>query len=150
MRWTVRARAVGFLATSLVTGLAAGRLAPAAEPAGSEVLDLLQISAAEGRRLVGGEIVSYPVSEFSERELAVGLAMFVPGPVSRVAEYLTSGQVIARDTTISEFGIVPEPTANELLPGTPLVRGERDEAGSLLEDRKSTRLNSSHSSISYA
>ena len=147
MRWTVRARAVGFLATSLVTGLAAGRLAPAAEPAGSEVLDLLQISAAEGRRLVSGEIVSYSVSEFSERELAVGLAMFVPGPVSRVAEYLTSGQVIARDTTISEFGIVPEPTGTEPLPGTPLVRGERDEAGSLLEASPGTRFNLSAAEI---
>jgi hypothetical protein len=141
MRWTMRARAIGILATSLVTGLAAARLAPAAEPAGSEVLDLLQISALDRRRLVIGEIVSYPVSELSERELAVGLAVFVAAPASRVAEYLTSGQVIARDATIADFGIVPEPMATEPLPGTPLVKSEREEAGSLLDVAPGTRFN---------
>jgi hypothetical protein len=122
MRWTVRASAVGILATGLVSGLAVARVTPAAEPAGSEVLDLLQIPSDQRRRLVTGEIVSYPVSEFSERELAVGLAIFVQASLGRVAEYLTSGQLIARDGTISEFGIVAEPTRAEPLPGSPLVK----------------------------
>jgi len=138
---------VGILATSLVSGLAVARVTPAAEPAGSEVLDLLQVPSDQRRRLVTGEIVSYPVSEFSERELAVGLAIFVQAPLGRVAEYLTSGQVIARDSTISEFGIVAEPTGTEPLPGSPLVKGERDEAGNLLDASPGTRFNLSAAEI---
>ena len=143
----VRARALGILAASLVAGLTAARLAPAAEPAGSEGLDLLQVAPDQRRRLVVGEVLSYPVSEFSERELAVGLAIFVQAPLGRVAEYLSSGQVIARDSTISEFGIMAEPTGTEPLPGSPLVKGERDEAGNLLDASPGTRFNLSAAEI---
>jgi len=142
-----RARALGILAAGLVAGLTAARLAPAAEPAGGEVLDLLQVAPDQRRRLVVGEVLSYPVSEFSERELAVGLAMFVQAPLGRVAEYLTSGQVITRDSTISEFAIVAEPTGSEPLPGSPLVKGERDEAGNLLDASPGTRFNLSTAEI---
>src|SRR3989442_8216153 len=147
MRWMVRARALGILAASLVAGLTAARLAPAAEPADSEGLDLLQVAPDQRRRLVVGEILSYPVSEFSERELAVGLAIFVQAPLGRVAEYLSSGQVIARDSTISEFGIMAEPTGTEPLPGSPLVKGERDEAGEPLDASPGTRFNLSPAQI---
>jgi len=51
-----RARALGILAAGLVAGLTAARLAPAAEPAGGEVLDLLQVAPDQRRRLVVGEV----------------------------------------------------------------------------------------------
>jgi hypothetical protein len=147
MRSTIRATALGILVAGLVAGLATARPAPAAEPAGSEVLDALQVPADQRRRLVVGEVLSYPVSEFSERELAVGLVMFLQAPLGRVAEYLSTGQVIARDSTISEFGIVAEATGTEPLPGSSFAKGDRDEAGALLDASPGTRFNLSAAEI---
>ncbi len=41
------------------------------------------------------------MAERSDRELAVGLTIFVPAPLARVVEYLDSGQIIPQDGTIS-------------------------------------------------
>jgi hypothetical protein len=59
---------------------------------------------------VSGEVILYPVEEYSERELAVGLAMFVVTPLGQVDEYLVSGELLARDVTISARGLIPDPT----------------------------------------
>lgn len=117
-------------------------VARAAEPSvAGEVQDLLQISAGDRRRLAQGEIVSYPVVENSERELAVGLAMVVQAPLGQVADYLASGQLIAQDATISEFGIVPNEAPASALAGARFTGGERSEAESFLEASPGTRFN---------
>ena len=67
------ARALSLFGFTLLTELAAPGIAPATEPSVvNEVQDLLQISAPERRSLVRGEVISLPVTENSERELAVG------------------------------------------------------------------------------
>jgi hypothetical protein len=105
-----------WLTIAVLADLGVAGLAPAGErPAADEALYRLQISSEEARRLGRGEIVSYPVTERSERELAVGLAVFVAAPVSHLEEYLASGQLIAQDVTISDFGIVPDPAGPDAL-----------------------------------
>ncbi len=149
MSWTNRARAASLLAVCLVGSLTATRgLAPAVATEGTdEVLDLLQISPEQRRRLVRGEIISYPVTESSDRELAVGLAIFVLAPPSQPVEYLTSGQLIAQDVTITDFGIVPDPASPEALVGPRFTGSERDEAESLLEASPGSRFNLSSTEI---
>ena len=115
---------------------------PATEaPAAHEVEDRLQISAAERRRLDRGEVASFPVTENSERELAVGLAVLVREPLGRIADYLTSGQLIAQDASISEFGRVADEVSSEALAGTRFASGERAEAENFLEASPGTRFN---------
>jgi hypothetical protein len=123
-------------------------LAPAAQPPVADAaLDLLQISADARRRLARGDIVSYAVSEQSERELAVGLAVFVPVPVRQLAEYLVAGQLIAHDATITDFWILAEPAAPEAWSGARFTQGERDEAEPLLEASPGLRFNLSPAEI---
>ena len=118
MRRSSRAGAAGLLAISLLTDLVAPGIAPAAETSVvNEVQDRLQISAEQRRRLVRGEVVSYAVTENSERELAIGFAMIVPVPMSEIADYLASGQMIAQDDAISEFGAVPDEASTGNLGG---------------------------------
>src|SRR3990172_1598302 len=101
MRLSSRAGTAGLLGISLLTDLVVPGIAPAAETSVvNEVQELLQISAEQRRRLVRGEVVSYSVTEKSQRELAVGFAMIVPVPLSEIADYLASGQLIAQDDTI--------------------------------------------------
>ena len=142
MRRSSRAGAAGLLAISLLTDLVAPGIAPAAETSVvNEVQDLLPISAEQRRRLVRGEVVSYSVTENSERELAVGFAMILPVPMGEIADYLASGQLIAQDDSISDFGAVPDEAPTENLVGPRFSRGEREEAEGLLVVSPGTRFN---------
>jgi len=128
-------RALGLLWIGLLAELVAPGPAPAAEPSVvNEVLDLLQISADQRRSLARGEVVSFSVTENSERELAVGLAMLVSAPLAQVADYLGSGQLIARDASISEFGRMPDEGSSGALAGTRFTSGERSEAENFLDE----------------
>jgi len=139
---------LGLLAVSLLVGLPASGIAPAAETSVAiEVQELLQIPVDQRRRLARGEIVSYPVAENSERELAVGLAVAVPAPVSQIAQYLSSAQLIAQDASIGEFGLVPDGLSPESLVGPGFTASEREEALSLFEAAPGTRFNLSLSEI---
>lgn len=139
---------LGLLAFGFLVGLTASGIAPAAETSVAiEVQELLQIPVDQRRRLARGEIVSYPVTENSERELAVGLAVAVPAPVSQIAQYLSSAQLIAQDASIGEFGLVPDGLSPESLVGPGFTAGEREEALSLFEAAPGTRFNLSPSEI---
>src|SRR5258706_9186872 len=99
-------RAVAMVLLIGLAGLPVGGVARAADPAlADEALKRLQISGEQHLGLLRGEVISYPVGEYSERELAVGLAMFVMAPPGKVAEYLVSGELLARDATISAHGL---------------------------------------------
>lgn len=148
MRRSSRAGAAGLLAISLLTDLVAPGIAPAAETSVvNEVQDLLQISSEQRRRLVRGEVVSYSVTENSERDLATGFAMIVPVPISEIADYLASGQLIAQDDTISDFAAVPDEAPTGNLVGPRFSRGEREEAEGLLVASPGTRYNLSLAEI---
>ena len=136
------------MAIALLAGLTTSGISPAAETSlAIEVQELLQIPVDQRRRLLRGEIVSYPVSESSEREVAVGIAMIVPAPVSQIAQYLATGQLIAQDSSIGEFGPVPVELSSGAMVGPGSVPAEREEALSLLEATPGTRLNLSLAEI---
>jgi len=105
-----------------------------------EALERLPISADQRRQLLRNEVVSYPVNETSERELAVGLAVFVSAPLDHVAEYLGSGDLLAHDATISAHG-------RDALPAVLFTDKERGEAESLLDAAPGTRFNVSPAEI---
>ena len=123
------ARALSLVGIGLLTELGTPGVAPAADPSVvNEVQDLLQISADQRRSLAQGEVVSFPITENTDRELAVGLAMLVSAPLGRIVDYLASGQLIARDSTISEYGRMPDEVSSGAQAGTRFTSGERAEA----------------------
>ena len=138
------ARAVRIAAITI--GLAAGApglelsaLAQTAAPA--DPFSLYPMSSGEQRRLYQGDVIPYNVTEHSDRELAVGLTIFVPAPLARVVEYLDTGQVIAQDGTISSYAVIPDPPRPDALSGVRFTRGEQDEAESLLDASPGYRFN---------
>jgi hypothetical protein len=112
-----------------------------------EALERLQISADQRRRLLHNDVVSYAVNESSERELAVGLAIFVSAPLDHVAEYLGSGDLLAHDATIAGHGLLSDPAKPDALPAVLFAERERDEAESLLDAAPGTRFNLSAAEI---
>jgi hypothetical protein len=127
----------------LAAGLGLARAADT--PPAHDLLDVLQISAEQRRHLVRGDIVSYPVSEHSERQLAVGLAIYVLAPLRQLEEHLATGQLIAQDAGISALGLVPERT--DSLSDLRFGRAERAESESLLEAAPGFRFNLSLTEI---
>ena len=148
MRRSSRAGAAWLLGISLLTELVGPDIAPAAEASVvNDVQDRLPISAEQRLRLARGEVVSYSVTENSDRELAVGFAVILPVPLSEIADYLASGQLIAQDATISDFGAVPGEAPTGALVGPRFSRSERDEAEGLLAASPGTRFNLSLAEI---
>lgn len=131
---------------SCVGVLTPGGAAADAPPA-EQALERLQISVADRARMLRGETVSYGVSEHSDRELAVGVALFVAAPLARVSAYLAAGELIAQDPTISAYGLIPDPARPQALPAARFTGGERDEAESLLDAAPGTRFNLSPAEI---
>jgi hypothetical protein len=121
----------------LVLGVRASRGAPS----GEDALGLLQIAAADRRRLESGAIVSYAVPEASERELTTGLAMLVPAPLPSVTAALVTGQLIAQDVAIASLDVLSDRTSSEALAGARFTSAERAEAERLLEAEPGTRFN---------
>ena len=140
MRSIARAARIALIAIALAAGATAPDLDAVAQTA-ADPLGVLQVSPAEQRRLFQGDVVSYSVSEHSDRELAVGLAIFVLAPLGRVGEYFESGQVITQDATITGFGVIPDAPHADSLSGARFTRGEQDEAESLLDASPGYRFN---------
>jgi hypothetical protein len=136
-------RAAALVAVALVLVLGVARAAEM--PGGPGVLDVLQISVEQRRHLVRGDVVSYPVTEHSERELAVGLAIFVLAPLQQLGEHLAAGQLVADDASISDFGIVSD--HSDSLADLRFNRAERAESESLLEASPGFRFNLSSPEI---
>jgi hypothetical protein len=142
------AGAIGVLAIGLLSVGHAPSTAPAAEPSLSErSLDLLEVSPADRRRLGRGAIVSYPVAETSDREIALGLAMFVLAPVRQLADYLAAGELITADAAIETAGLLPDPLTAEALSEIRFARGEHSEAQSFLDASPGLRFNLSPAEI---
>ena len=145
---SVRLCGLGLVVIALLADLTTSGISPAAATSlAIEAQDLLQIPVDQRRRLLRGEIVSYSQTENAEREIAVGLAMIVPTPAGQIAQYLASGQIIARDPSIAEFAPVPAELPSGSMVGPGFTPGERDEALSLLEATPGTRFNLSLAEI---
>ena len=135
----VRAAAFALAAVELASGLFAGTERARAAALVDEILDVSQVTPADRRRLARGDVVAFPVDEGGERDLAVGLAVIVPAPMSRLVDTLGSGQLITRDPTVSSAG--------ERLPLPPLAPGDRDEAEALAAAQPGRRFNLSAAEI---
>jgi len=137
------ARTLALVVMALLIGLDGvprpGLVRAADSSLAEEALERLQISADQRRRLLRNEVVSYPVGESGERELAVGLAIFVSAPLDHVAEYLSAGDLLAHDATISAHGLVSDLTKRDAL--------AVDEAEGLLDAAPGTRFNLSAAEI---
>jgi hypothetical protein len=130
---------------AMLLGLATARpaaLAGAAETTpGQDALDRLQLPAEQRQRLLRDDVVSYPVTEYGDRDLAVGLALFVRASPARLVEYLVSGQLLARDALILAHGPMPDASQPAALPAVGFSADERNEAERLLDAGPGTRFN---------
>jgi hypothetical protein len=110
-------------------------------PDAGQSLDVRHVSPEQRRRLLAGETIAYEVSETSETELGAGVAMYLPVPLARVAEVLTSPDVVVREPSITAHGPIPVGAAGAALVAFALGAGEIVEAQDVLDPGPGPRFN---------
>jgi hypothetical protein len=102
-----------------------------------QALDVRRLSPEQRRRLVAGDTIAYRVLESSDTELGAGVAMYVPVPLGRAAEVLTSPEVVLREPSITASG----PVAAGATSGFTFLPAEISEAQDALDAAPGSRLN---------
>lgn len=82
--------------------------APADPPSVDELFSYLRIDQAKKQKMMSGEILSTPVDEGSDKELAVGIVMFVPAPVEKLVDFVKAGRTFSSDKSIAAFAELKE------------------------------------------
>jgi hypothetical protein len=116
----------------------------AADPPSAEdgqALDVRRLSPEQRRRLLAGETIGYQVPETGETELGAGVAMYLPVPLARAAEMLTSHDVVVREPSITAYGPIPVGATGAALGALALGAGEIAEAQDLLDAGPGARFN---------
>jgi len=89
--------------------------APAAKPDVAKAIEHLKMPPEIASRIKNGEIVAPPVSDGSDKELAVRLMMLVKASPDDLKEYITADNLMGKDPTFAASG--------ELLPDSPKIEG---------------------------
>ena len=134
------------LAGLLCVPLPAG-VADAQSADDNQVLDVRRLSAEQRRRLLAGDTIGYQVAETTETELGAGVAMYLPVPLGRAAEALTSPDLVVKDPSITAWGPLAPDATVAALAGYKLSTGEVAEAQDAFEAGAGGRLNLSASEI---
>jgi hypothetical protein len=109
-------------------------LAGAADaPDDAQGLDIRRLSPEQRRRLLAGETIAYQVVEPSDSDLAAGVAVYIAAPLARVADALTSPDVVLKDSGIVASGLIPTGASEAALHGFRLAPNESGEAQDALE-----------------
>lgn len=121
-------------AVALAGLLALPVLASAADaPEEDQGLDIRRISTEQRRRLLAGETIAYQVVEPADSDLAAGVAVYIAAPLARVADALTSPDVVLNDSGIVASGVIPRGATEAALHGFRLASSEIGEAQDALE-----------------
>ncbi|MGH7350104.1 MAG: hypothetical protein ACREI6_08795, partial [Candidatus Rokuibacteriota bacterium] len=115
-------RAAALAGLLFLPGFAWVAHAPAADEGQS--LDVRRLSVEQRRLLLAGDTIAYQVAETSETELGAGVAMYLPAPLGRVVEAITSSRIVLQDPSITASGPLPPGAAPGALAGYTLAASE--------------------------
>jgi hypothetical protein len=106
-----------------------------------QALDVRRLSPEQRRRLLAGDTIGYQVTESTETELGAGVAMYLPVPLARVAEALTSQDIVLKEPSITAWGALAPGATVAALAGYKLAAGEVAEAQDAFDAVAGGRLN---------
>ena len=104
-------------------------------------LDVRRLSPEQRRRLLAGDTISYHVTETGETELGAGVAMYLPVPLARVTEALTSPDIVLKEPSITAWEALGPGVTVGALAGYKLAAGEVAESQDAFDAAPGGRLN---------
>ena len=85
-------------------------------PSVEDLLSYHHIPTAQRSELLKGKILTSDIGEGMDKELAVGVIMFMPAPMDRLVEYVHTGQWFTSDRDVIAFGELKEPVTLDSFP----------------------------------
>ena len=126
----------------LLTNLLFCQLSFAQEaPTVADALQNFGINGAQMAQLERGEIVSYEVSETSQKELAIGVAMILPVNLSQIVNYIKKGRLSSIENDITANGTLPVNANINSLKKLGFSDKQADEAQDFLEAEAGDEFN---------
>ncbi len=112
-------------------------------PSVGELLSYLRIDPLKQKELFSGKILSTDVTEASDKELAVGLVMFLPVPMGDLVSNVRGGKLFALDHDLIAYGELKE----NATPGEIAVSFAETEARDLMKSEPGSHFNLSTEEI---
>jgi len=94
-----------------------------------------------------GEIVSFGVKEATQKELALGLAMYLAAPPAKLVEFFNSGDLAMIDPDVREYGVIAPESAGSAFTGFVFSPDQIDEVNDLFNAEADDRFNLSAAEI---
>lgn len=116
-------------------------------PNSQQFLENFGISSEQISQLDRGEIVTYEVSETSQKELAIGVVMYMPVQLAQVLEYLKRGNLIIQDSNITASGLIPDNADINTFRKFAFGEKQLDEATAFLKAEAGNKFNLSKQEI---
>lgn len=91
-------------------------------PSVDNLLNYLHADSAQRDDLLHGKILSTGLDEGTDKELAVGIVMFVPAPMEKLVDYVRAGKWFTNDRETIAFGELTEPVTLESFPADDAIR----------------------------
>lgn len=116
-------------------------------PTSQQALQNFGISAAQIAQLDRGEIVAYDVSETSQKELAIGVAMVLPVALPRIVDYIKRGNLGSTESNIIASGSLANNADINSFKKFAFTDKQIDEAKAFLEAEPDDEFNLSKSEL---
>lgn len=114
-------------------------------PTPQQALQNFGIGAAQIAQLERGEIVAYDVSETSQKELAIGVAMILPVALPQIVDYIKRGNLGSSESNIIASGSLPNNADVNRFKKFAFTDKQLDEAKAFLEAEPGSEFNLSKS-----
>ncbi len=94
-----------------------------------------------------GEIVSFEIAEATQKELALGLAMYLPSPPAKLAEFFKRGDLAMIDPDVQQYGTIVPESNSDAFSDLVFLSDQIDEVNNLLDAEPGDRFNLSAEEI---
>lgn len=101
-------------------------------PVAEDVIALLELKNEQLVRLNQGEIVAFEIDEASQKELAIGLVMYLPSSPTKIAAFFKQGDLALVDPDISTHGEIKPDATIQAFKGFVFKPEQRSEVHNLL------------------
>ena len=126
----------------LLTGLLFCQAVTAQDaPTTQQALQNFGIAASKIAQLERGDIVSYEVSETSQKELAIGVAMILPVSLPRIVDYIQEGRLTSTESDVIASGKLPTAVTSDSFKKFGFSDKQLDEAQAFLEAEPGDEFN---------
>jgi len=118
-----------------------------ATPSAEDIITSLALKQDQVANLEQGKVVAVEINEATEKELAMGLVMYLPTPPEKLAHYFKNGDLASIDSDITAHGSIQLNSGVDAFKGFSFTLKQSDEARDLIAAVAGDRFNLSAEEI---